>query len=68
MYTKKYFSEKQFGLDGCEILIPALKPIIENSIESTAIVMFTYVCRKPSWMFTNFAALEAAYLALGKYL
>lgn len=29
--AKKWSSEKRFGLEGCEVLIPAMKTIIDNS-------------------------------------
>ncbi|GCC41554.1 hypothetical protein chiPu_0025818, partial [Chiloscyllium punctatum] len=31
---RKWSSEKRFGLEGCEVLIPALKTIIDKSSES----------------------------------
>lgn len=31
---RKWSSEKRFGLEGCEALIPALKTIIEKSSEN----------------------------------
>lgn len=30
---RKWSSEKRFGLEGCEVLIPALKTIIDKSSE-----------------------------------
>ncbi|XP_043472208.1 2-oxoglutarate dehydrogenase, mitochondrial isoform X2 [Leptopilina heterotoma] len=71
--AKKWTSEKRFGLEGCEILIPAMKQVIDKSTELgvESIVMgmphrgrlnvLANVCRKPlSQIFTQFAALEAA--------
>lgn len=29
--ARKWSSEKRFGVEGCEVLIPALKTIIDNS-------------------------------------
>lgn len=70
--AKKWSSEKRFGLEGCEILIPAMKLIIDRSTELgvESIVMgmphrgrlnvLANVCRKPlSSLFTQFAGLEA---------
>jgi len=31
--AKKWSSEKRFGLEGCEVLIPALKQVIDSSSE-----------------------------------
>ena len=31
--ARKWSSEKRFGLEGCEILIPAMKQIIDKSTE-----------------------------------
>ncbi|XP_046392850.1 2-oxoglutarate dehydrogenase, mitochondrial isoform X2 [Ischnura elegans] len=71
--ARKWSSEKRFGLEGCEILIPAMKQIIDKSTELgvESIVMgmphrgrlnvLANVCRKPlEQIFTQFAALEAA--------
>lgn len=71
--AKKFSSEKRFGLEGCEILIPAMKEIIDNStklgVESIIMGMphrgrlnvLSNVCRKPlHQIFTQFAGLEAA--------
>lgn len=71
--ARKWSSEKRFGLEGCEILIPAMKQVIDKSTELgvESIVMgmphrgrlnvLANVCRKPlSQIFTQFAALEAA--------
>ncbi|XP_034133262.1 2-oxoglutarate dehydrogenase-like, mitochondrial isoform X3 [Drosophila guanche] len=71
--AKKYSSEKRFGLEGCEIMIPALKEIIDVStelgVESVIMGMphrgrlntLANVCRKPlNQIFTQFAGLEAA--------
>ncbi|XP_031346025.1 2-oxoglutarate dehydrogenase, mitochondrial isoform X3 [Photinus pyralis] len=70
--AKKWSSEKRFGLEGCEILIPAMKQVIDRSTELgvESIVMgmphrgrlnvLANVCRKPlSSIFTQFAGLEA---------
>ncbi len=32
--ARKWSSEKRFGLEGCEVLIPALKMIIDKSSEA----------------------------------
>lgn len=57
--AKKWSSEKRFGLEGCEVLIPAMKHIIdissENGVESFVIGMphrgrlnvLANVCRIP---------------------
>ncbi|XP_012274881.1 2-oxoglutarate dehydrogenase, mitochondrial isoform X2 [Orussus abietinus] len=71
--ARKWSSEKRFGLEGCEILIPAMKQVIDKStelgVESVVMGMphrgrlnvLANVCRKPlSQIFTQFAALEAA--------
>ncbi|XP_055847037.1 2-oxoglutarate dehydrogenase-like, mitochondrial isoform X2 [Episyrphus balteatus] len=71
--AKKYSSEKRFGLEGCEMMIPALKEIIDVStelgVESVIMGMphrgrlntLANVCRKPlHQIFTQFAGLEAA--------
>ncbi|XP_066904254.1 2-oxoglutarate dehydrogenase complex component E1 isoform X3 [Halyomorpha halys] len=71
--ARKYSSEKRFGLEGAEILIPAMKQVIDKSTELgvESIVMgmphrgrlnvLANVCRKPlEQIFTQFAALEAA--------
>ncbi|XP_045472665.1 2-oxoglutarate dehydrogenase, mitochondrial isoform X3 [Harmonia axyridis] len=70
--ARKWSSEKRFGLEGCEILIPAMKNIIDKSTEFgvESIVMgmphrgrlnvLANVCRKPlPQLFTQFAGLEA---------
>lgn len=70
---KKWSSEKRFGLEGCEILIPAMKEIIDKStdlgVESIIMGMphrgrlnvLANVCRKPlEQIFTQFAGLQAA--------
>lgn len=31
--ARKWSSEKRFGLEGCEILIPAMKQVIDKSTE-----------------------------------
>jgi len=71
--AKKWSSEKRFGLEGCEILIPAMKQVIDKStdfgVESVIMGMphrgrlnvLANVCRKPlEQIFSQFAALEAA--------
>lgn len=71
--AKKFSSEKRFGLEGCEILIPAMKEVIDVStrlgVESVVMGMphrgrlnvLANVCRKPlHQIFTQFAGLEAA--------
>ncbi|XP_077285612.1 oxoglutarate dehydrogenase Nc73EF isoform X2 [Arctopsyche grandis] len=71
--AKKWSSEKRFGLEGCEILIPAMKQVIDVStklgVESIVMGMphrgrlnvLANVCRKPlHQLFTQFAGLEAA--------
>ncbi|XP_066260731.1 2-oxoglutarate dehydrogenase complex component E1 isoform X1 [Euwallacea similis] len=70
--SRKWSSEKRFGLEGCEILIPAMKTVIDKSTELgvESIVMgmphrgrlnvLANVCRKPLYqLFTQFAGLEA---------
>lgn len=70
--AKKWSSEKRFGLEGCEILIPAMKTIIDKStemgVESVVMGMphrgrlnvLANVCRKPlHQLFTQFAGLES---------
>lgn len=71
--ARKYSSEKRFGLEGCEMLIPAMKQVIDRStdfgVESIVMGMphrgrlnvLANVCRKPlQHLFTQFAGLEAA--------
>lgn len=71
--ARKWSSEKRFGLEGCEILIPAMKAIIDKSselgVESIIMGMphrgrlnvLANVCRKPlEQIFTQFAGLEAS--------
>uniref|UniRef100_U5EV19 2-oxoglutarate dehydrogenase complex component E1 n=1 Tax=Corethrella appendiculata TaxID=1370023 RepID=U5EV19_9DIPT len=71
--AKKFSSEKRFGLEGCEIMIPAMKEVIDVStrlgVESIIMGMphrgrlnvLANVCRKPlPQIFTQFAGLEAA--------
>lgn len=71
--AKKFSSEKRFGLEGCEIMIPAMKEVIDVStrlgVESIIMGMphrgrlnvLANVCRKPlNQIFTQFAGLEAA--------
>lgn len=45
--ARKWSSEKRFGLEGCEILIPAMKQIIDKSTELgvESIVMGAYFNR-----------------------
>lgn len=70
---KKFQSEKRFGLEGGEMMIPAMKQIIDQStklgVESIIMGMphrgrlntLANVCRKPlHHIFTQFAGLEAA--------
>lgn len=69
--AKKWVSEKRFGLEGCEVLIPAMKQIIDKSsslgVESYVIGMphrgrlnvLANVCRKPlEQIFAQFNTLE----------
>ncbi|XP_050515145.1 2-oxoglutarate dehydrogenase complex component E1 isoform X1 [Diabrotica virgifera virgifera] len=71
--ARKYSSEKRFGLEGCEILIPAMKTVIDKStdlgVESIVMGMphrgrlnvLANVCRKPlHQLFTQFAGLQSA--------
>ncbi|XP_058465186.1 2-oxoglutarate dehydrogenase complex component E1-like isoform X3 [Malaya genurostris] len=71
--AKKFSSEKRFGLEGCEIMIPAMKEVIDIStklgVESIIMGMphrgrlnvLANVCRKPlNQIFSQFAGLEAA--------
>lgn len=71
--AKKFSSEKRFGLEGCEIMIPAMKQVIDVStrlgVESIIMGMphrgrlnvLANVCRKPlHQILTQFAGLEAA--------
>lgn len=71
--AKKFQSEKRFGLEGGEMMIPAMKQIIDVStqlgVESIIMGMphrgrlntLANVCRKPlHHIFTQFAGLEAA--------
>ncbi|XP_076329373.1 oxoglutarate dehydrogenase Nc73EF isoform X2 [Tachypleus tridentatus] len=71
--AKKWSSEKRFGLEGCEVLIPAMKTIIDRSselgIESIVMGMphrgrlnvLANVCRKPlEQILTQFSGLEPA--------
>lgn len=71
--ARRWSSEKRFGLEGCEILIPAMKTVIDKSTELgvESIVMgmphrgrlnvLANVCRKPlHQLFTQFAGLKAA--------
>ncbi|XP_015787253.1 2-oxoglutarate dehydrogenase, mitochondrial [Tetranychus urticae] len=69
--AKKWVSEKRFGLEGIEVLIPAMKTIIDKSselgVESFIMGMphrgrlnvLANVCRKPlEQIFAQFSALE----------
>lgn len=71
--AKKWVSEKRFGLEGCEVLIPAMKTIIDRSselgVDSFVMGMphrgrlnvLANVCRKPlEQIFGQFSALEPA--------
>merc|ERR1719411_1469321 len=71
--AKKWSSEKRFGLEGCEVLIPAMKQVIDSSssfgVDSFVIGMphrgrlnvLANVCRKPlEELLTQFHGLEAA--------
>lgn len=72
--AKKWSSEKRFGLEGCEVLIPAMKTIIDKSsefgVESIIMGMphrgrlnvLANVCRKSlEQLFTQFdSTLEAS--------
>ncbi|XP_059615718.1 2-oxoglutarate dehydrogenase complex component E1 isoform X1 [Phlebotomus argentipes] len=71
--AKKFSSEKRFGLEGAEIMIPAMKQVIDVStrlgVESIIMGMphrgrlnvLANVCRKPlHQILTQFAGLEAA--------
>lgn len=71
--AKKWVSEKRFGLEGCEVLIPAMKAIIDHSselgVESFVMGMphrgrlniLANVCRKPlEQIFAQFNTLEPA--------
>lgn len=71
--ARKWSSEKRFGLEGCEVLIPAMKHIIDVSssmgVESFVMGMphrgrlnvLANVCRKPlEQLFSQFNALEVA--------
>ena len=71
--AKKFSSEKRFGLEGVDIMIPGMKTIIDRStelgVESVVIGMphrgrlnvLANVCRKPlDQLLTQFSGLEAA--------
>lgn len=79
--AKKFSSEKRFGLEGEEMMIPALKQLIDVStelgVESVIMGMphrgrlntLANVCRKPlHHIFTQFAGLEAADDVMYSYL
>lgn len=70
--AKKWSSEKRFGLEGCDMLIPAMKTVIDSStelgVESVIMGMphrgrlnvLANVCRKPlDQIFNQFAGLAA---------
>uniref|UniRef100_A0A914MB68 2-oxoglutarate dehydrogenase, mitochondrial n=1 Tax=Meloidogyne incognita TaxID=6306 RepID=A0A914MB68_MELIC len=69
--AKKWPSEKRFGLEGCEVLIPAIKQVIDQSsamgVDSIVIGMphrgrlnvLSNVCRQPlSTILSQFSTLE----------
>uniref|UniRef100_A0A1I7XCQ8 2-oxoglutarate dehydrogenase, mitochondrial n=1 Tax=Heterorhabditis bacteriophora TaxID=37862 RepID=A0A1I7XCQ8_HETBA len=71
--AKKWPSEKRFGLEGCEVLIPAIKQVIDSSsalgVDSVVIGMphrgrlnvLANVCRQPlSTILSQFSTLEPA--------
>uniref|UniRef100_A0A5K3FXF4 2-oxoglutarate dehydrogenase, mitochondrial n=2 Tax=Mesocestoides corti TaxID=53468 RepID=A0A5K3FXF4_MESCO len=72
--AKKWSSEKRFGVEGCEMLIPAMKTVIDESIQSGVesfiigmphrgrLNVLANVCRKPlSDIFCQFdSSLKAA--------
>ncbi|CAJ0936363.1 unnamed protein product, partial [Mesorhabditis belari] len=71
--AKKWPSEKRFGLEGCEVLIPAIKQVIDSSsslgVDSFVIGMphrgrlnvLANVCRQPlATILSQFATLEPA--------
>ncbi|KAK6029225.1 putative oxoglutarate dehydrogenase, E1 component [Ostertagia ostertagi] len=71
--AKKWPSEKRFGLEGCEVLIPAVKQVIDTSsslgVDSIVIGMphrgrlnvLANVCRQPlSTILSQFSTLEPA--------
>merc|ERR1712088_574981 len=71
--AKKYSSEKRFGLEGVEMMIPGMKEVVDQStmsgVESVVIGMphrgrlnvLANVCRKPlDQLLTQFAGIEAA--------
>ncbi|GIX96950.1 2-oxoglutarate dehydrogenase-like, mitochondrial [Caerostris extrusa] len=71
--ARKWPSEKRFGLEGCEVLIPSMKTVIDRAselgIESIVIGMphrgrlnvLANVCRKPlEQIFAQFSGLEPA--------
>ncbi|TMS38900.1 hypothetical protein L596_005524 [Steinernema carpocapsae] len=71
--AKKWPSEKRFGLEGCEVLIPAIKQVIDSSsasgVDSFVIGMphrgrlnvLANVCRQPlSTILSQFSTLEPA--------
>ena len=69
--SKKWPSEKRFGLEGCEVLIPAIKQVIDRSsmlgVDSVVIGMphrgrlnvLSNVCRQPlATILSQFSTLE----------
>ena len=78
--AKKWPSEKRFGLEGCEVLIPAIKQVIDTSsalgVDSFVIGMphrgrlnvLANVCRQPlSTILSQFSTLEPADEGLFSY-
>ncbi|XP_045471204.1 2-oxoglutarate dehydrogenase, mitochondrial-like isoform X2 [Harmonia axyridis] len=76
--AKKWASEKRFGIEGCEMLIPAMKEVIDRStshgVENYIIGMahrgrlntLVNVCRKNLYqLFAHFIGLEAADVGAG---
>ncbi|RZC38476.1 E1 dh and/or Transket pyr domain containing protein [Asbolus verrucosus] len=76
--ARKWASVKRFGLEGCEMLIPAIKQIIDRSSELGVehfviglahrgrLNVLANVCRKPLYqIFTQFATLEPADVGSG---
>ncbi|KAK9870488.1 hypothetical protein WA026_008046 [Henosepilachna vigintioctopunctata] len=76
--ARKWSSEKRFGIEGCEVLIPALKEVIDQctsfGVENYIIGMshrgrlntLVNVCRKPlHQLFAHFIGLEPAEVGAG---
>ncbi|KAL3282567.1 hypothetical protein HHI36_005746 [Cryptolaemus montrouzieri] len=76
--ARKWSSEKRFGIEGCEVLIPAIKQVIDectfHGAESYVIGMshrgrlntLVNVCRKPlHQLFAHFIGLEPAEVGAG---